>query len=226
MRMYIILFILCFLSNIGYSQARLALAANYNYNDLYLYKNSAIISKIILEQKGELWYENLMTQFSPKQLSHVITVNMCGDLILSAKSAMPSDIKNVLQYLIKYIENNQIVIYGNWGFYDIFMREHDYVTPIDLCNIISQEGRSKWNVFVVIANGWFFYLPGNQNFNYEFYIENEKRAGRKPKSHIEWIKAKIDYYLSLPIESSLDYGITNEDFCPQRGQKMGNGQNK
>lgn len=215
MRMFITLLLLFLLNNGGNSQARLALTTNFNYNDLYKYKNSAIISKIILEQKGELWYENLVTQLSSKQLSHVIIVNLCGNLTLFAKSTMPLDVKIAIQNSIKYIENNHIVIYGNWGYYDIFMREHDCITPQNIYNIISQEKRRELNEFGLFGNEWFFFLPGNQKFNYDFYVEDEKRAGRIPKSHIEWLKEKIDYYLSLPIKSSLDYGITNEDFCPQ-----------
>lgn len=215
MRMFITILTLFFLNNVGNSQARLALTTNFNHNDLYKYKNSAIISKIILEQKGELWYENLLSQLSSKQLSHAIIVNLCGNLTLSARSTMPLDVKIAIQNSIKYIENNHIVIYGNWGYYDIFMREHDYITPQNICNIISQEKRRELNEFGLFGNEWFFSLPGNQKFNYDFYVEDEKKAGRNPKSHIEWLKEKINYYLSLPIKSSLDYGITNEDFCPQ-----------
>lgn len=199
-------------------QARLAVI-----NDWYtgVKINAVIISDIIFKIKGEEWYEkyvleNITSEDQPlgrQKVSFGIIVDSCGIMQLKTRNITITEIKEGLTEVIKYIEDNHIIIYKYSGSFARLLYENKSPTKQDVINMIHFEANAP---FIVITNEWISYTPDFTPINYDFYIDDEKNAGRNPKSYIEWLKEKIDYYLSLPIKSSLDYGITNEDFCPQQ----------
>lgn len=218
-----ILLIIIMLPLLCQGQARLAILSKELLNtDI----NAAVISNILLKIKGDEWYEkyvleNIRSEDQPvgrQKVSFTIFVDSCGMMKMYPRSCTINEINEGLKEAIKYIEDNHTIIYSYSGGFARLLHENKYTTKQDIINEI-HSGNNYHNdnlPFTIIANGWISYVGGFTPIYYDFYVEDEKKAGRNPKSHIEWLKEKIDYYLSLPIKSSLDYGITNEDFCPQQ----------
>lgn len=201
------------------AQAKLALTTNFGYKDTYIYKNSALISKILLTQYGDKWYEeNLLSNRSDiSKIRLYMVIDMCGYFtIRKTGSRMSEEVKDAILKVLNIIEQEHIVVYGNWAYYDLFIKNHKSVMSQDMPDIILQEKAFGIEWFEIFPNNWFFLFPPNTSLNYKFYADESLASGIEPLSYLDWLKQKIEYYMALPIESSLDYGITNEDFCPQQ----------
>lgn len=207
----------------GFSQAQLVVANN---SEISLYKNCAILSDIMLMIKGDEWYkkyiiENIISLDQPlgrRKVSFTISVDSCGNMKMYPRSCTIKEINEGLKEAIEYIENNHVTIYAYNSYFARLLQNNKCATKQDVINAICLKEYScnEGLPFTNITNGWMLYVPGPINHtSYDNYIQDKKKKGRNKEIELEWIKAKIDYYLSLPIKSSLDYGITNEDFCPQ-----------
>lgn len=217
MKKKMLLYVFLLVSINTFAQARLALTTNFDYSDAFLYKNLAEISNILLNQNGDEWYEeNLLKHVNDvKNLKNIrfnLVISTCGYLKIAPSSNLTSEVRNAILNAFKIIEQKQIPLYYNWWYYDQLIRAGKSITARDLQRVWGQSSASV--NFGGYFYAWFFLLPGNEIVSYKYYVEEEIASAREPLTYLEWLKAKINYYISCPIESSLDYGITNEVFCP------------
>lgn len=217
-----ILLIIIMLPLLCQGQARLAIL---NKELLDADINAAVISNILLKIKGDDWYEkyvleNINSEDQPlgrRKVSFTISVDSCGIMKMYPRSCTIKEVNEGLKEAIEYIEENHTIIYCYSSRFAQLLHENKCPTRKDVIREIHL-GNNYYNnnlPFAIIANGWISYVGGVTPIDYTFYVEREKEMGNNPKTHIQWLKEKIDYYLSLPIKSSLDYGITNMDFCSQ-----------
>ena len=97
------------------------------------------------------------------------------------------------------------------------MREHHSINSQGFKEVYAKHYRGTsqnypYN-FQSPGNLWFFTLPENSFIQYDKYVEHEILQNRTPLSYMDWLIVKVEYYISLPVNSSLDYGITDKDFC-------------
>lgn len=211
-RITIVFFLLFFGLKIS-AQAKLALTVS-QYDSAI--RNACLVSDLLIKQKGDEWYNtNILKTTDLGICSFCMKANCNGQIFISAPRIKNKEIVVALEDIANYIEKHHLTIYVSCGI--PFRME----SKGDIEKSIKQ-------YLDYYKNTEFYFLCGcclwpsrmeikmSDNWYKKYYVEDEKKAGRNPKSHIEWLKEKIDYYLSLPIKSSLDYGITNEDFCPQQ----------
>ena len=82
-----------------------------------------------------------------------------------------------------------------------------------ISNTIKQYIRkSQSPYFINITYPWICMHQLYSRKRYEYYVADMNKKGFKPLGITGWIKMKIKQDLAEPIKSSLDYGITNDDF--------------
>ncbi len=203
------------------SQARLALMTNFGYSYLIHYKNGATIFKILLDQKGAQWCNDILIsewqQKGPNRIGYHIKVDLCGNVTIFDKYIKNHEVKEAMNDVVDYINKNHIIIYGWWAEYDSYMREHHSINSQGFKEVYAKHYRGTsqnypYN-FQSPGNLWFFTLPENSFIQYDKYVEHEILQNRTPLSYMDWLIVKVEYYISLPVNSSLDYGITDKDFC-------------
>lgn len=186
-----------------------------------LSKNIAHISNAIIKIKGEDWYIQhiINNESSPKKISYSIggysdTIIVLHEDRLKLRNP---ELNIVLNEVCEYLYLHRCNLYIS----NICVNSNNKVDStkyIDcICNyvknkqLISSQTNMKLVLFYV-HNGFIGTIPGTTKFYYDRYYKKEIQQGNVPLSHIDWIKYQIDYYMNLPIESSLDYGIDNSAF--------------
>ena len=216
MKKKILLYVFLLVPINTFAQARLAVV---NVKKNVVEHNVAMISYAALKANGDDWYQkyvidNILTGSveNRRKISFYLKIDSCGIVYINTRSLTMPEIVEGLYKTKTYIEKHNLIFYAfNIGYNSLLTSEmiksHESISAS--IHRFGEFSVAFWN----IMNGW-FPLEYGTPYSYKYYVEEEIASAREPLTYLEWLKAKINYYISCPIESSLDYGITNEVFCP------------
>lgn len=199
-----------------FAQAQLAVV---NVEKNVVEHNVAMISHAALKANGDDWYQkyvinNILTGHveNRRKISFYLEIDSCGIVHINTRSLTMPEIVEGLYKTKAYIEKKNLIFYAyNLGYRSLLTSEK-IKSRENIFASIHRFGEFS-DAFWSITNGW-FPLEYGAPYNYKCYVEEEIASAREPLTYLEWLKMKINYYISCPIESSLDYGITNDVFCP------------
>lgn len=196
------------------AQPRLAVVEQEYTRDLL---NTATIVYAAIKANGSDWYTqyviNNLSIGDTHKLRYIISVDSCANMHVFSRMAIPEVIEG-LQKAISYINEHQLPFYSCSIGFNILKRTCDSLTRADIVKAIhSTTTGNPSTPFGSIANGWHYSWGNFSKGVYDIYAQKESSYGKQPKSFADWLFEQMKQCLSQPIESSLDYGVTNEDFC-------------
>ena len=203
-----LLLIFIFNTCIVSGQARIAFLEK-NQNDYIL--NSAIICDVMIKLKGFEWYDtHILNVENKRTINTNFEVSYNGKIKFYSKDTTNTELYKVFLEVIEYMESHHVILY----IYDI-----DYIKLIKQPRL--QDRHIKWDLVKVINSRKQYYSNLIDVHNplilftkrgYEIYVELERKRKKVPLSCRKWIESEISKLINIPIKSSIDYGITNDDF--------------
>lgn len=214
----ILLYLYCFVCN---AQVQLAFSINkdsLDITDIAYRKNLAIISDAIIKIKGPDWFkENIIKNcYGTKQERAHLVCHMKVDYLGNVQFEFPDYSKNdSLKALMKSVED--FIISNHIIFYQYNTEVSKILKSTNSKDLISNTikqyiRKSQSPYFINITYPWICMHQLYSRKRYEYYVADMNKKGFKPLGITGWIKMKIKQDLAEPIKSSLDYGITNDDF--------------
>lgn len=202
-----------------YSQVRLALT-NKQTTIPYM---TALIYDIMIKLKGDDWVvQNIITPLSEKQYKkfrnrcEVYADGIICFYPINTKSS-PEFIQ-ALNEVALYLEKHHAVIYREFDLYSLsdINNVKYYAVPYYRDFLLREKERiatesiqsSLIHRMVPVFSGYTNCTPIEFIWHYQDLPEIEKSK----LTIIDYLKQEFDKILSQPIKSTLDYGITNEDF--------------
>jgi len=208
MKRFILLIVVIFNIYISYGQVRIAFIEN-NQNDYII--NSAIICNVLLELQGFEWYDMYILNVKNKRtINSNFEVTYNGKFEFYIQDTTNTELKNALKKVTKYMEAHHIILY---------VYDKNYIKLLKQPRL--QNNHIKWGLQNVINSRKQYYSKLIDINNplllftkrrYEIYVKLERERTHTPLSCRKWIESEISKLVSIPIKSSLDYGITNDDF--------------
>jgi len=220
MRFFILIFaVICYLD--CNAQAKLAFIQdrdNQQIPDLAYFRNLAILSDVIIKIKGVNWYEENIIKncYGTKQERAHLVCHMKVDYLGNVQFEFPDYSKNdSLKALMKSVED--FIISNHIIFYQYNTEVSKILKSTNSKDLISNTikqyiRKSQSPYFINITYPWICMHQLYSRKRYEYYVADMNKKGFKPLGITGWIKMKIKQDLAEPIKSSLDYGITNDDF--------------
>lgn len=208
MKKYFLLLIVIFNTCLIYGQVRIAFLEEYQ-NDYNI--NSAIICDIMLKLKGFEWYDTHVLNVKNKRtINSNFEVSYDGKVRFYCQDTTNTELKKVLIKVTEYMETYHTTLY---------VYDKEYLKLLKQPRL--QNNHIKWGLSKVITSRKQYYsnlidinnpLLLFTKSRYDNYVELEKEQKKLPLSCGDWMKMKILELNKEPIKSSLDYGITNDDF--------------
>lgn len=232
MKRFVIIVILIIIS-VGNATSQVRLAYCHHFPGNY---TTAIIYDTLIKLKGEDWtYKNVVVPLldKTKRLKNCYLIYYDGKMKFFKIRNNPSDeVMNALNEVAEYLEQTQAVMFGANetlnlnNIEDFIQRYRKFAIELNLeqLDLISQppptaedylihynlvkEQYREVPSFSAVFNAW----PRQIIDDYELHKSEFEEQGI---TIMQYLKQEVDKILSQPLpKSTLDYGITNEDFWP------------
>ena len=231
MKRYVIIVILVIIS-IGNATSQVRLAFNCYFDYKY---HGAILYDALIKLKGDDWtYKNVVVPLlkQPRKLMYKCLIYYDGKVQFFKVGNNPSDeILDALNEVATYLEQTQTVMIGAYEFYDFnnlestiqkLLKDAIETNKLKLVSLTkpptAEDSLIYYNIVkeqyrtVPIFSGFYTIWPHQIIDDYELH---KSEFEEQDITIMQYLKQEVDKILSQPLpKSTLDYGITNEDFWP------------
>ncbi len=217
----ILLYLYCFVCN---AQVQLAFSINkdsLDITDIAYRKNLAIISDAIIKIKGPDWFkENIINNcYGERHERANIICTMSIDYFGNIEFIFPQITKNdsiqaTMKKVAELLENEHVIFYEYNGYFSSHFKRLKSKSKNNIKNLIIEYiKKTTPTSFLSFYNPWICSFPPYfPNVSYESYVKEIENKGLKALDYPDWLIEKIQTDMRIPIQSTIDYGIKNDDF--------------
>lgn len=199
----------------SFSQVRLAMCPNIKCAE---HKNTALITLLLIQYKGEDWYcKNIFEPYyiQRKAGRYSMAITYDGFIQLNFSESLPSNVRNAYRAIARIMEQEHYTIYKAATEVKEALDSLQYVNIIKFNYTTerrSESNRGNSPLFNVI--GYVNPIITLECLDYYYYLNNN-HSDQISISMFEYVKSKAIYYYIQVINSSLTEGINLQDIITE-----------